>query len=523
MENEQLKPAVILVADRTLSAGYKILFEGIFATMQTTRVPRIIMRRLLSPPAGLDGSGRAQTAVLGLRRVEASLLHRTSLEPSDVVCTTPEGLPGLLGPWVGAVLFSSSDPLGMGMSNTTTTNFWDGELYTALWTRELLVRLSQAKKKYGFKVVAGGPGAWQFSAAPRQRSELGIDAVFSGYFESAGPEFINALLESGECADCTESAPCAGSIVPIRGASTMGVIELSRGCGRGCSFCTMAQTAMEHVDPDTIIADLERNSGAGIRSAVSSSEDFFRYGGRGAGVDFNALARLLERMRGVEGLSFMQIDHANVSSVLQFSDSELRLIRELLRWGRRCDYLWVNMGVESASGPLLRANCPGKMAPFEPDDWGLHVREAADKMIRCGFFPVFSIILGLPGETPDDVRQTRRLVEHLSREKCAVFPIFYEPPCADGARRARRFTMERMTRERLELYRACYEINFRAVPRMYWDNQRAGGVSFLRRSLMRLLGKAETRMWRKAFRKAARRIGAGVEPDTASGSEAMDR
>ncbi|MFC1678073.1 hypothetical protein ACFL3G_13565, partial [Planctomycetota bacterium] len=111
-------------------------------------------------------------------------------------------------------------------------------------------------------------------------------------------------------------------------------------------------------------------------------------------------------------------------------------------------------------------------------------------------------ILGLPGETEADVRATLELVKYLGGKRAVIFPIFFEPLSVDQPR----FTVDNMTSDHLELYRTCYEINFKMVPRLFWDNQRAGGVGWVKRAALRALGTTEVAAWRSTFKKIGREI-----------------
>ena len=55
---------VVLTADRTLTANYRILFDGMLVANQTTTTPRPIVRALMMPRPHADGA-RAHVAPLG--------------------------------------------------------------------------------------------------------------------------------------------------------------------------------------------------------------------------------------------------------------------------------------------------------------------------------------------------------------------------------------------------------------------------------------------------------------------------
>jgi radical SAM superfamily enzyme YgiQ (UPF0313 family) len=496
---------IILTADRTLFAGYRVLFEGMVSASQTSRTPALLMRTLLAPAARRDGL-RAIQAPLGLRRVESALV-RGGFQQADVAIADPASLQRAIGPDTRIIGLSSGDPLGLGMNSTTMSAILGGEIYTGRWFRRLAESIGRLRGSAPeAKVALGGAGAWQLAGNRRAQEKLGIDHVISGYCEGNIVGLFSRILDGEELPDALagERVAAAEQIPRILGPTLMGGVEISRGCGLGCAFCTLARVPMEHLPMDAILADAQVNLAAGVTDLVLVTEDIFRYGAQGTSARPAALIELVTRLRALAATRLIQTDHANVGSAAQFSDEELAAVRRgIVGDGRLHDFVWLNLGVETASGSLLAANGGrAKMAGVEPEAWDEFSEHQVRRLVRLGYFPLISILFGLAGETPADVERTLRWIQRLSGERLAVFPLFNAPLSAGAAP----FGLKDLSAAHWRLFRACYDLNFRWVPRLLWDNQSAAGVPLWRRSTLQALGRAQTLAWKCLFAARSGRI-----------------
>ncbi|MBI3944451.1 MAG: hypothetical protein HY321_00880, partial [Armatimonadetes bacterium] len=223
---------VVLTADRTLMADYRLLFDGMLVASQTTTTPRFLMDALLMP-AARSRNGRARVAPLGLRRIEAALLS-AGFDAAEVAVVDEAGLERAIGPDTRVVGITSGEPTGRGMNTTTMTAVAGGRIYPEAMFRRLAraVRVRIAACGAPARVVLGGPGAWQVAGADAARRELGVNHVVTGYAEGNAPALFRSLLK-GEAlpAVIDGEGASAADVPPIRAASTMGVVEISRGCG----------------------------------------------------------------------------------------------------------------------------------------------------------------------------------------------------------------------------------------------------------------------------------------------------
>jgi tRNA A37 methylthiotransferase MiaB len=243
------------------------------------------------------------------------------------------------------------------------------------------------------------------------------------------------------------------------------------------------------------LADVATNVAAGLRNVAVLSEDFFRYGAEGLNVRPEALVSLIKSIRRIPEVRLIQLDHANVLSIAQYDDGQLKTLHDLLVGHDTRRSVWVNVGIETASGSLLRqVGAAAKMRGEEAESWGKLCSRQLRRLCRAGFFPMASLMIGLPGEQDEHLRETLDWVHSLGDERMAVFPVLYAP--IDGSPPLEPSKLRPL---HWSLIRACYRLNFRWVPWIYADNQKVAGVPAIRRAALQLLGRGQILQWRLLF------------------------
>jgi radical SAM superfamily enzyme YgiQ (UPF0313 family) len=169
------------------------------------------------------------------------------------------------------------------------------------------------------------------------------------------------------------------------------------------------------------------------------------------------------------------------------------------------------MGIETGSRSLARRHLAAKMRPFHPDDWPEVEREGARIVHDSGFYACFTLILGLPGESEDDVRETLALVRDLGGYSSTIVPMFYVPMGVSRRNRAERpFTFESMRPAHFSLLQACWEHNLRHMGRV-WE-QYGRDDRRVQKQAFRWAIRGTAGHLRRRIRRFARRNGAPADP-----------
>lgn len=484
---------VVLTADRTLMSEYGgHIFLGFSACIPRGLIPDWLYFSLFCPSVETNGDGSVVVAPNGTRKIEAALLNH-GFKRGDVVVAHPEHLDKVVGPDTRVVGITENDPLGMGPATSIFTGLFGGEAYMAIKLRELLSHPSI--KRYRPKIVVGGAGAWQLQDNQARR-RLGIDCVVVGEGEKTTPSLFMNAVNGGELPEVVHGEPVPEQEIPvIAGPTVGGIVEIARGCGRGCDFCEPTLLWFRSLPIDHILREVEVNLRAG-RQPTLHAEDVLRYKAKGLEINKEEVVELFKAVKNYPGVKGMGISHFALSSVM----SAPNLVEEISDVLNASDTEEISgqTGIETGSPRLIEKHMFGKCKPFKPEDWQDVVVRAFEVLSENHWVPCSTLILGLPGETENDVELTIDLVEKLKGFKSLIVPLFF---VSMGALRGKTgsFTKEQMTPTHSELIMKCWEHNFNWVPALLEKNVYPSVKSSTARFELKLVASYGIRFMRNVF------------------------
>ena len=466
-------PKIILTSDRTLMSPYRGLslatFFGCAPALDHRRKHGDfwykILRNQVTPKiffdficnSGPHNNGVATHAPYGLRKVEAGLL-RDGFKREDIVIVHPDHVEKFIGPETEVVGTYEMDPLGMGPVTMTFTYGRKQMSYDEFYCKDLHMRINAAKKKNGShaKVVVGGSGTWQYNYDPKKIEEYGLYGLLEGELGGIAPEIdghtgrffkylINGDFENmdpfrkrkdfkvnikefhrdgqklyGRFINFWDR-PDIDDIPDIVEPSMHGMVEVMRGCGRGCTFCDVTLRSLRYYPPEKVIREIEVNMKKG--NAVSAwihSDDIFVYGldpstHKQMEPNRDALEELFTAIMST-GIKHTNPTHGTLAGAIA-DEKLIPNLSKIIKAGPD-NLIGIQCGLETGSLRLIEKYADRKLSPFKPEEWHWIVKESVKTLNENYWVPAFTLIMGLDNdETPEDAWETIELISQLEREQ----------------------------------------------------------------------------------------------------------
>jgi len=340
------------------------------------------------------------------------------------------------------------------------------------FNRDLHRKINAAKKKNGSnaKVVVGGSGTWQYNYDPEKIQEYGLYALLEGELGGIAPEidghagrFFKYLI-NGDFDDMDPfrkrsdfkvnvkeferngrklhgrfvnfwDRPDIDDIPEIVEPSMHGMIEVMRGCGRGCKFCDVTLRALRYYPPEKVKKEIEVNlKKGGAKSAWVHSDDIFVYGmnprtNKGMEPNREALEELFTAIMST-GVEHTNPTHGTLAGAI--ADEKLLPNISKIMKARADNLIGVQVGFETGSLRLIEKYADRKLAPYSPEEWHWVIKEGVKSFNENYWIPAFTLIMGLDNdETPEDSWETIQVINELEQEQpdsmFTVTPLTFVP------------------------------------------------------------------------------------------------
>jgi radical SAM superfamily enzyme YgiQ (UPF0313 family) len=463
---------IVLTSSRAEMSHYNNNpFVAFVCTFPHRLIPRRYKARWLKPVDNPDGTEKF--APYGLRKVEAILADTFGRE--NVVVSHYDNLHKFIGPATKLVGISTMDPMGLAYVSTTYNSLlgFGGEALNSFEFRKLIEHPSI--QRFRPKLMVGGSGVWQIRDSGYQ-DEFGIDLLMQGESEAELVRNVKNLINgNGTDRYIVTKKPNYKSVPLITGAATYGTVEIMRGCGRGCQFCSPTMRRKHSFSIEHILKEVAVSVKCGSKMIFTNSEDVFLYKSNpGFKPNRPAIVKLFKTIADYPGVELIHLSHASLAPII-FDPKVLQELSPILlektdrtHFGKK--YVTVEVGIETGSVRLMKKYMRGKAKPYSVDNWPELVVQGIGNMNDNDWYPLCTMMTGMPDETEADVQATLDLLDDLKGSRMFYTPVLFIPLPQAMLSDARRIDLDHLNALQWEFITRCWKNNveFWMEPKAHW-------------------------------------------------------
>ena len=459
---------IVLAASRAESNEYdNNPFSAFICTFPRKLSGYVLREHINNLPINKDKT--AKRTIYGLRKVESMLIDEFG--ENNVKVTHYNQLHKFIGRKTKIFGVSTMDPMGLAYVSTTYNSLigFGGEALNSYEFKKLLTHPSI--QKYKPKVIVGGQGCWQVAEAKLQE-QLGIDVLFQGEGERDLINVFKKLLNNEELPKIFQAKKPERTNVPlIKKPASYGMVEIMRGCGRGCAFCSPTMRTRHSFPIDHIMKEVKTNIDGGCKSIFTVTEDIFLYKCKNNFIpNTPEVVKLYKTIASYPGVENILLSHGSFAPVLYdktLLEDLTPILIEKTKWNPgtskayKKSFISVEMGIETGSVRLMQKYMKGKALPYTVDNWPELVVQAIGKLNDYDWWPLCTIMTGQPDETEDDVIATINLIDDLRTHNAKMFytPVLFIPLKEAILHDSNRANLDGLTELQWEVISRCWRNN----------------------------------------------------------------
>ena len=274
----------------------------------------------------------------------------------------------------------------------------------------LVGNLGEAKrlKREDPSRVVGVGGCWSQSMKERVFEQFPfVDVAFGpGQIDKLG-EFLQADDLAAQGYFEFEGFP--GDLPMKRERPFQGWVQISVGCNCVCSYCIVPSTRGREASrrPADLVREVEALARDGVKEVTLLGQNVNSYGRdlpKEERIDFADLLALVDAVDGIERIRYTSPHPKDMREGLVAAHAELASV---------CEH--IHLPLQSGSSRILKA----MRRTYDRERYMKRVRMIRERVPDCAI--TTDIIVGFPGETEDDFRETLEVVDEVGYDSAFTF------------------------------------------------------------------------------------------------------